>query len=247
MKHERYAVGKRVGSLCRMASIAMVLCVVLISCNRDPRLDSLLQMEPTPELPTSRERTEELKAIIAEYEEVVNEKIYAAVKQASYLKLLAQEYMRAELFGPALETIEEAILIEPRNKVLHQLAGVCAAYLGKSRARDEERSRYLTMAERFYLASIEIDPDYRDGLYALGTLYHFELGRHLEAVAVLERLLDRIPNHVQALFVLARAHAALGNVDDAIRAYETIIDNAPDHGVAEQARRFRLLLQGEVE
>ena len=223
------------------------LVTVLASCSKDPRMDALLQMEQPSELAPSRERIDELKAIIAEYEQIVGEKVYAAVKQASYLKLLAQEYLRHELYGPALETIEEAILIEPRNQVLHQLAGVCAAYLAKAQARDEMRVHYLIMAERFYTASLEIDPNYRDGLYALGTLYHFEMGRHLDAINVLERLLDRLPNHVQALFVLARAHAALGNVDDAIRAYDRIIENAAENAAAEQARRNRLLLLGETE
>jgi tetratricopeptide (TPR) repeat protein len=249
MKRERYQRRKGDAYLERIAGLALILVVATVasSCSRDPRVDALIQMEPPTEVATSRERIDELKAIIAEYEKIVGEKVHAAVKQASYLKLLAQEYLRNELYGPALETIEEAILIEPRNQVLFELAGVCAAYLAKAQAREDERARYLVMAERFYLASLEIDPNYRDGLYALATLYHFEMGRHLDSIRVLERLLEIRPNHIQALFILARANAALGKIDEAVRAYDQIIEESGDRGVAEQARRNRLLLLGERE
>lgn len=243
MKHERKRTRKGVADLILIAVIA----ALLAACSSDPRMDALLQMEQPSELAPSPERIQELKETIAEYEEIVNQKVEAAHKQASYLKLLAQEYMRYELYGPALEALEKALLIESQNQVLHQLAGVCAGYLAKAQARPEVRAAYLVMAEQFYKMSLEIDPNYQDGLYALGTLYHFEMARHLDAIHVLESLLDRSPTHVPALFVLARAHAALGNVEDAVGAYDRIIENAADGDVAEQARRNRQLLMGGNE
>ncbi len=243
MKHESKRTCKGVTDLILIVAVT----ALLFACSNDPRMDALLQMEQPSEFATSPERIQELKETIAEYEEIVNQKVEAALKQASYLKLLAQEYMRFELYGPALETLEEALLIEPQNQVLHELAGVCAGYLAKAQARPETRAAYLAMAEQFYKLSLEIDPNYQDGLYALGNLYHFELARHLEAVRVLETLLDRSPTHVGALFVLARAHAALGNIDDAVSAYDRIIESVADRDVAEQARRNRQLLMGETE
>lgn len=243
MKHESKRTCKGVTDLILIVAVT----ALLFACSNDPRMDALLQMEQPSEFAISPERIQELKETIAEYEEIVNQKVEAALKQASYLKLLAQEYMRFELYGPALETLEEALLIESQNQVLHQLAGVCAGYLAKAQARPEIRAAYLAMAEQFYKMSLKIDPNYKDGLYALGTLYHFELARHLDAVRVLETLLDRSPTHIHALFVLARAHAALGNIDDAVSAYDRIIENAADRDVAEQARRNRQLLMGETE
>ena len=243
MKHERKRTRKGVADLILITAGA----ALLTACSGDPRMDALLQMEQPSEIPPSTDRIQELKETIAEYEEIVNQKVEASLKQPSYLKLLAQEYMRYELYGPALETLEMALLIEPRNQVLHQLAGVCAAYLAKAQARPEVRAAYLSMAEQFYKMSLEIDPNYQDGLYALGTLYHFEMVRHLDAIRVLESLLDRSPTHIQALFILARAHAALGNIEDAVSAYDLIVENAADREMAEQARRNRRLLMGEIE
>lgn len=226
-----------------------VICLVaaLGACARDPRLDALRTMEqPTPSGP-SPERIRELKDAIAEYGDVVSAKVEAALKQASYLKLLAQEYMRAQLYGPALEALEEAIYIEPRNQVLHQLAGVSASFVAKATVNAAERARYFAMAESYYRSSIEIDPGYQDGLYALGNLYHFELGRHLDAIDVLEDLLDRAPSHVQGMFVLARAHAALGHVDEAAEMYGRIMETSGDRDVVERARRNRQLLLGDAK
>jgi len=243
MKQERKRTRKRVADLILITAAA----ALVTACSGDPRMDALLQMEEPSDIAPSADRIQELEETIAEYEEIVNQKVEASLRQASYLKLLSQEYVRYELYGPALETLEKALLIEPRNQVLHQLAGVSAAYLAKAQARPEVRATYLSMAEQFYKMSLEIDPNYRDGLYALGTLYHFEMGRHLESVQVLERLLDRSPTHIPALFILARAHAALGNVDDAVSAYDLIIENAGEREVAERARRNRQLLMGEIE
>ena len=231
-----------------MRLLLILLCVAAIAaCRRDPRLDALIQMEQPSAVAPSPERIQELKDTIAEYEDVVSQKVQAALKQASYLKLLAQEYVRSELYGPALDTLAEALILEPRNQVLHQLAGVSAGFLGKAQPRASDRAYYFAMAESYYLQSLEIDPYFQDGLYALGTLYHFELGRHLDAIEALETLLDRAPTHIQGLFVLARAHAAVGNIEEAAAAYNSIVENSADTDVAERARRNRQLLLGEVE
>jgi len=229
-----------------IATLAAVVAIGVVSCKKDPRLSSLVTMEQ-PSAPVSEDRIEELKAAIEKYEDIVNSKVQAAMQQTTYLKLLAQEYMRSELYGPALDTLEEAIILEPRNQVLHQLAGVCAGFLAKAQLREEERERYLEMAERAYKASIEIDPGYIDGLYGLATLYHFEMNRHLEAISLLETLLEKSPSNIPALFVLARANAALGNIDEAVAAYDRIIENAANRDEATQARRNRQLLTGEAQ
>ena len=125
---------------------AMSLVLVLGSCGRDdPRLQSMRNLEPEP--PTE-DRVQELKRTIAEYEDLVAEAIEAAIREADALKLLGQEYMRQELYGPALDAYEEAIRIEPRNHVLHYLAAVAAGHVGKAQARSDVRAEYLWLAER---------------------------------------------------------------------------------------------------
>lgn len=221
---------------------AMSLVLVLGSCGRDdPRLQSMRNLEPEP--PTE-DRVQELKRTIAEYEDLVAEAIEAAIREADALKLLGQEYMRQELYGPALDAYEEAIRIEPRNHVLHYLAAVAAGHVGKAQVRSDVRAEYLRLAERSYLQAVEISPNYLDARYGLGVLYVFELGEPVKALPHLEHALDISENHAPALFVLARAHVALGNVDEAVDAYDRIIRTAPGDEMRRRAERNRQLLLG---
>jgi tetratricopeptide (TPR) repeat protein len=227
----------------RLAHGAMIALLALLgSCApEDPRLTSMRNLEPQP--PTE-DRVEELKRLIAEYEQIVSEAVQAAVRQADALKLLGQEYMRQQLYGPALDAFEEAIRIEPGNHVLHYLAGVAAGFIGKAQARPDVQQEYLRISERAYLEAIELEPGYLDARYGLSVLYVFELGEPVKALPHLERALEASDSHVPALFVLARAHVALGNIDDAIDAYDRIIRVASDDESRRRAERNRQLLLG---
>ncbi len=220
----------------------LMLALALASCGRDDaRLTSMRNLEPEP---PSEDRIEELRRTIEEYEEIVADAIEAAIREADALKLLGQEYMRQELYGPALDAFEEAIRIEPRNQVLHYLAAVAAGLVGKAQARPDVRAEYLRLAERSYLQAIEVAPDYLDARYGLGILYVFELGEPVKAIPHLERALEISENHAPSLFVLARAHVALGNVDEAVDAYDRIIRTAPGDEMRRRAERNRQLLLG---
>lgn len=227
----------------RLAVITAGL-LILMSCTReDPRLASLVATESSTV--TGAERIRELESVVEEYGQIVSEKVDAAMRQASYLRLLSVEYMRQELYGPALKSLEEAIQIEPQNPILHYYAGVSAGHLAKAQARPEARSNFLGMAERSYLRAIELDPTYHDALYAVSVLYVFELNQPERAIPHLTALLDRSPGNSSALFLVARAHAALGSVDEALAAYDRIIETATDTEIKEAARRNRRLLTGE--
>src|SRR6056297_1323713 len=131
----------RAGRRLALFTSIIVTSLLAASCaNEDPRLESMVNLEPTP---PSRERIDELQEVVDRYGEIVGEKIDAAYQQADALKLLAQEYIRQQLYGPAMEALEEAILIDPRNHILHYLTGVTAGFLGKSQTREDRRVRYL--------------------------------------------------------------------------------------------------------
>jgi len=233
--------GLRAGTWLALLTSALVVSL-FGSCSReDPRLQSMVNLEPVAPSP---ERIAELRELVDEYGEVVAEKIDAAYRQADALKLLGQEYIRQQLYGPALDALEEATRIQPRNNVLHYLTGVAAGYLGKSQSREEARTRYLTQAERAYRLAVEIEPDYIDALYGLAVLYVFELDEPMKALTHLEHVLAVSEGHVPSLFVLARAHVALGNLDDAIGAYDRIIVLSGDDATRRRAERNRQLLLG---
>jgi tetratricopeptide (TPR) repeat protein len=229
----------------RRASLVLAILtavVTLYSCAReDPRVRAMVDLEPYP---PSSGRIEELQAVVAQHGETVSRKVEAGLKQADALKLLGQEYLRHDLYGPALDVLEDAIVIQPRNHVLHYLAGASAGHIGKAQARGELRAAYLERAEHSYLRAVDLAPDYIDGLYALAVLYVFELDRPFDAIPHLNRVLDRSAAHVPSLFVLARAYLALDNVDEAIAAYDRIIASGVDVETRRNAERNRRLLVG---
>ncbi len=231
-------------TITRGAAFLAILLLVLAtaSCRReDARLRSMINLEPSP---PPEERVEQLREVIGEHEAMVAQALQSAMKQADALKLLAQEYMRQELYGPALDALDEAIRIEPRNQILHHLAGVAAGFLGKSQAEPQVRSAYYARAERSYELAIEAAPNYTDARYGLAVLYVFEIGEPVKAIPHLEHVLERNESHVPSLFVLARAHVALGNIDDAIGAYDRVIRVATDRETRRRAERNRRLLLG---
>ncbi len=229
----------------RRAGLALAILtafLALFACSReDPRVQGLVNLEPDP---PSSDRIRELEALVDQHGETVSRKIEAGLKQADALRLLAQEYIRHELYGPALDALEEAIRMQPQNHVLHYLAGACAGFIGKAQARPDRREEYLARAERSYRTSLELSPDYIDGRYALAVLYAFELDRPLEAIVQLRRILERSSGHVPSLFVLARAHVVLGNLDEAVVAYDRIIAARVDEETRRAAERNRRLLLG---
>ena len=219
--------------------------VFLAGCGRDdPRLAGMQLIESGSEEPAT---IDELQAVIDEYAQVVNEKIQAGIRQAQYLKYLAHEYTRNEMYGLALEALEEALLLEPQNQVLHQLAGASAAYVAKAQGRSVLRNEYFTTAERHYMRAIELSPDYTEAHYALSVLYQYELGEPENALPHVERVLELSPNNVPALFVQANAQISLGDIDAAIEAYDAIIRYGDDREDRERAARNRRLILGGGE
>ena len=229
----------------RVCLIALILLSLLTGCDRnDPRLAGMQRLESASENPAS---IDELIAVIDEYAGVVNEKIQAGIQQAQYLKYLAHEYTRHEMYSLALEALEEAILLEPQNQVLHQLAGASAAYVAKAQGRVVLRDEYYAMAERYYLRAVELSPDYMEAHYALAVLYLFELEEPENALPHIERVLELSPNHISALFVHANTEISLGNLDAAIESYDTIMRIADDREDRERAARNRALILGGGE
>ncbi len=233
---------RRVKKRVRFLSLVGLATLLIAACERpDPRLESMIGLEPAP---PSRSRIEELRDLIDEYGEVVGQKVDAGIRQADALKLLAQEYMRQQLYGQAFDVLQEAIIAQPENHVLHYLAGASAGVIGKSQSDLALQEEFYGRAERSYRRAIEIEPNYTDALYGLAVLYAFETNEPLNAIEPLERILDRNDAHIPSLFVLARSHAALGSLDEAVAAYDRIIEASPDREERERAERNRTLLLG---
>lgn len=193
-----------------------------------------------------RERVRELEADIAEYEDDVEEVVRKLSQVAVFRKLLAEEFLDQEMYGPALEHLQAALELQPANAVLFYLAGVSSAQTGKAFIADQAaREEYLRQAEEYYLRALELDGNYRECLYALAVLYAFELGEPAQAVQQVNRLLEIDPGNVNAKFLKARALVETGRVDEAAELYGEIAEDANSRDQRSRAlENRRQLLEG---
>jgi len=195
----------------------------------------------------SSEAIEKLKKGIKEYEEVANRTIEANEQLGVYYKLLAVQYLEREMYGPCLESLDEAIFYYPENPILFHLGGVCSARLAKSKINTVEKERLFQQSEDYYKRAIELDSRYVDSLYGLSVLYIFELDRVPEAEALLERILAKEKRNTDAMFLLARVYVYNRMLDEAVELYETIEKEATDpRQQKEAASNRKALLEGAL-
>jgi tetratricopeptide (TPR) repeat protein len=188
----------------------------------------------------SEQRIEELKEGIEKYEQIVEREVEAAAQIGEYYKMLAVAYIDREMYGRALENLEEAIDYYPENSLIFYLAGVCSARMAKAAVnRPAEQEELFKEAENYYLRAIFLDNDFVEALYGLSVLYVFELDRVVDAEPYLERILEKESRNTQAMFLLARVYVYSGRVEDAVELYEEIIDKAQSRQEKERARDMK--------
>jgi tetratricopeptide (TPR) repeat protein len=243
--------GRRLGAGRLACGLLAGVALLLAGCDqgRSGTLEDLLYLErPGYEgQEVSDERIQELQQSIDRFRERVNEKVEAAGQLGEYYKMLANAYIDRRMYGLALDTLQNAIEIEPENQRLFYLAGVSAGRMGKALVGSpEEQEQMFSRAESYYQRAIDLQPDYFDALYGLGVLYAFEMDRPEDAIPLLERVTQQQQGNARALSVLARAYAATGQTSKAAETYGRVAEVARDPQMAEQARtnRQELLRRG---
>jgi tetratricopeptide (TPR) repeat protein len=194
----------------------------------------------------SKERIEELEKAIKRFEGIVDQKVEASSQLGEYHKMLAIRYMDREMYGKALEHLEEAKEYYPENQVVFYYAGVCSARMAKAAVNDpEEQDRLLTQAENYYERAISLDNNFVDALYGMSVLYIFERDRVPDAEPHIDRILKIEKKNTSAMFLLARVYVYSGRIEEAIELYDRIIQNAQSKAEKKQARDNRqALLEG---
>ena len=217
------------------------LSLLFVGCERDDRsdtLDALLEMESTEGYrgaEVSDARIQELEEAIDRYQAIVEEKVDAANQLGVYYKMLGQEYLDQGVYRLALDAFDSALTIHPENAVLYYRAGLAAAQYAGSRVDPVEHEELIRRAQTYYERGLTIEPTNPDLLYALSVLNVFELEAPDEAIPLLEDLRDREPGNVSALFLLGRAYAEAGRVNQAVEAYEAAAESATSEDVRSRA------------
>jgi tetratricopeptide (TPR) repeat protein len=240
------------GSDSRIAAAILlpILCLVLAGCTRlgrdDTTVEQLAEMEGRTDREISPQRVAELEREIRRYRKEVERTVEASGQLAVYYKMLAVEYMRGAMYGPAYDALEQAIAIQPENPILFYYSAVCAARMSKAQVISEDRERWLDRSEALYRRAITLDPGYAAALYGLSVLYIFELDRPEEAEDLLERLLAVESKEIDGRFLLARVYYSLGKLENAIELYREIESLTDVEQTREQALIARQQIEGEL-
>ena len=226
--------------------ICTIFCtVVLGACEYKSFFQSGTPRENMPESHTAQ-RIAEYNQKIEEYREELQAAVQAAGNIASFSKWLAIEYIKMGMFGLALESLKEALLIEPNNEVLFYLSGISAMYLAKIHdTHAPERIQLMRAAEYSFIRSIEIKSDYHDPLLGISVLYIFEQNRSDDALPYLNKALEIDSNNPYVQALLGRISSEKGENERAAQYYERAaeLDRAQGfhHQFLENAKILRSL------
>lgn len=229
--------------------VVLIMPILMASCSaRDPLVDQLIDLEETefPGQEISDRRIQELEQEIKKYREAVDAQVHANGQLMVYYRMLGLRFLERQMYGPAMEALENALAITPANANLHSYYATAAAYSAKARYESAEQDRLLQRAEQAYNRALELAPNHSNALYGLSVLLVFELHRPGDALVYLDRVLELQRNHFEARFVRAYAHAALGNIAEAVHDYDAIIETARNAEMRREATRLRSEVQGEI-
>jgi len=231
--------------------ITILIFFSLAGCSRtegeDPEFDFLVQTEPTAydgvEVPSAR--IEELRQEIADHEAEVTELVSAINRTAVLHKLLAQEFLRQQMYEPALDELESAMAIQAENAVLYYWAAVASARSAK--AHYDEAGRYLDRSLDYYERAIAIRPNYKEALYGISVLLAFELNRPVEALPYISRLASLETAAVDVKFLHANILVRVERYEDALEIYDELSQSAPSETTRMRAQENRDRLLREVQ
>ncbi|MBB6481969.1 tetratricopeptide repeat protein [Spirochaeta isovalerica] len=228
-------------------SLMLLLTLILImfsSCNQTDTdlLQRMAAMENGADPETVLEGDEnyaKLKKDIAVFRKILDEKVDAAEKLGTYYKLIGLKYVDYGMYGLGLEAFQEALAIYPENPNVLYYAGLCSARLYKTEGSVVKSGQYLDQAVRYYEASLAVNNRFSSPMYGLAVLYVYELNMPELAIPLLEMYNTIQKSSIDGRFLLAAAHYAAGDEDEAVDLYNDIIDKTDDPILQEAARNNR--------
>lgn len=198
----------------------------LSACSQpdDGVLDFLVATEPVEYdgVAVHPERVAQLRADIERYRAEVSQTLDRMMRVATFQKMLANELMQQELYGPALDALTSAIAIQTDNPVLYYLAAVAGARSAKAQPTPAAGAALLRQAERHYRIALEIRPEYQEALFGLAVLLAFELDRPEDALEYAQRLAQLETGDVAVRFLHANVLVRAGELERAVDVYDRI-------------------------
>ncbi|MCL1994227.1 MAG: tetratricopeptide repeat protein [Spirochaetes bacterium] len=205
--------------------------------------------EITPRGGTPR-TVEDLRRAISLYEAQINRHVRDGAQTGAFWRILGVRLADAGMHRDAVAAFEGALRFDAADPMVFYLKGISAAIVGASivdPAGQDERERFLRLAENSHRRALELDDMYLRPMYALGVLYAFDLDSPELAIPLLVNYLSFMPNDIQAMFVLARAFVMTGEFDSALYLYGRIISSSNDAAIRRDAQMNREIVWGILD
>lgn len=129
---------------------------------------------------------------------------------------LADQYIQLRRCDEAIRQTDFAIQIDEKLPLAYIKKGDAYSILGQKE-----------QALKYYLRSIEVDPDTGRGDYALGK-YLYTIGEYGQSIIHLERAVSLRWDYIWVWSEMAAAYSKNGQLEKAAAAYQTIINKSPD-------------------
>ena len=132
---------------------------------------------------------------------------------------LGMAYFFQDRYPEALAAFQQALTLNPTEVAAHNGVGRVYYHLGPPES-----------SAAAYVRAIELDPHYIPGYWGLGILYYAQLGAYDKAIEVFQRGLKQNPQEVGFYGGIGHCYARAGCFVEAIQAYKTEIQLAPNAG-----------------
>lgn len=147
-----------------------------------------------------------------------------------------------ENFDAAIQQFSQALVHD--EKFVQAASGMCEAYRMKyewTRLND-----WMVQAERYCLASLELDADSAKSSAAVGAFYR-DYGRYSDAIFYLQKAVKKDPDSIPAKIALARTYDLLQENKKAEHIYLELIGRAPKNWEVYQGYGYFLVRQGRQQ
>lgn len=169
------------------------------------------------------DRVVELTAEIKKLEKELDETHEKYQKVGNYQRALGVKMMHYKMYYKAYEHFNNAIEFYPNSEMLHYYRGIAASQFAKSQDVESVRRDFMERAKYSQEYSVELNPSFTKGLYALSILYIYEFDRPEDAKPLLDRLLQISTREFDAMLLRALLYEKDGELNAALDLYDTVL------------------------
>ncbi len=210
-------------------TVILILIIYILSGCSDKKTKDLVSQTYETEVNkdfNEDKRVKELTADIKKMEKDLEAVLNIYQKLGNYHRALGIKMIHYKMFYKAYEHFNKAIEFYPNSEMLHYYKGVAAGQYALSQDDINRRNEFLEKAKYSYEYSIELNPGFVKGLYALSILYVYEFNRPADAKPLLDKLMEVSTREFDAMLLRALLYEDDGELNEALELYNRVLEQS---------------------